>query len=72
MSRRRARRSVRGEKLRDDLERSGITVRAKSMSGLAEEAPQAYKDLDRVVDVVHRTGIARKVARTRPMGVVKG
>ena len=72
MSRRRARSSVRGEKLRDDLERSGITVRAKSMSGLAEEAPQAYKDLDRVVDVVHRTGIARKVARTRPMGVMKG
>jgi len=72
MSRRRARRSVRGEKLRDQLERAGITVRAKSMSGLAEEAPQAYKNLDRVVDVVHRAGIARKVARTRPMGVIKG
>jgi len=72
MSRKRARRSVRGEKLRDELERRSITVRAKSMAGLAEEAPQAYKDLDRVVDVVHRAGIARKIARTRPMGVMKG
>jgi len=72
MSRRRARRSVRGEKLRDDLERAHITVRAKSMAGLAEEAPLAYKDLDRVVEVVHKAGIARKVARTRPLGVMKG
>ena len=72
MSRGEARRRVRGERLRDDLERAGIVVRAKSMSGLAEEAPQAYKDLDRVVDVVHKAGIARKVARTRPMGVMKG
>jgi tRNA-splicing ligase RtcB len=39
---------------------------------LAEEAPYAYKDLDRVVNVVHEAGIARKVARTRPLGVIKG
>ena len=47
-------------------------LRAGSMSGLAEEAPEAYKDVDRVVDIVHRAGIARKVARTRPLGVIKG
>ncbi|NLD72168.1 MAG: RtcB family protein, partial [Chloroflexi bacterium] len=41
-------------------------------AGLVEEAPQAYKDLDRVVNVVHEAGIARRVARTRPLGVIKG
>jgi len=47
-------------------------VRAGSMSGLAEEAPTAYKDVDRVVEVVHRAGIARKVARLEPLAVIKG
>ncbi len=42
------------------------------MAGLAEEAPAAYKDLDRVVQVVHEAGLARRVARTRPLGVMKG
>lgn len=42
------------------------------MSGLAEEAPAAYKDVDRVVDVVHGAGIARKVARLTPLAVIKG
>ena len=71
-SRGEAKRRIRGEKLRADLEGADILVRAGSMSGLAEEAPEAYKDVDRVVDVVHRAGIARKVARTRPLGVIKG
>jgi len=55
-----------------DLESRGIAVRAGSMSGLAEEAPQAYKDVEMVVDVAHGAGISRKVARTRPIAVVKG
>jgi tRNA-splicing ligase RtcB len=42
------------------------------MSGLAEEAPAAYKDVNRVVEVVHGAGIAKKVARLRPMAVIKG
>jgi len=72
MSRSRARRLVRGQELRTRLEGQNITVRARSMAGLAEEAPEAYKDLDKVVGVVHVAGIARKVARTRPLGVMKG
>ena len=44
----------------------------KSMSGLAEEAPIAYKDIDEVINVVDRTGIAKKVARLIPLGVIKG
>jgi tRNA-splicing ligase RtcB len=55
-----------------DLEERGIVVRAGSMAGLAEEAPQAYKDVESVVDVAHGAGISRKVARTRPIAVVKG
>lgn len=55
-----------------DLESRGIAVRAGSMTGLAEEAPQAYKDVESVVDVAHGAGISRKVARTRPIAVVKG
>ena len=58
--------------LRQDLEGRGIHIRAGSMPGLAEEAPEAYKDVDRVVDVVHAAGIAKKVAKLRPIAVVKG
>jgi tRNA-splicing ligase RtcB len=72
MSRRQAKRTVRGTELRSKLEESGIHVRAGSMPGLAEEAPQAYKDVDRVIEVVHGAGIARKVARIVPTAVIKG
>lgn len=72
MSRHEAKRTVRGEKLRQDLESGGIKVRAGSISGLAEEAPQAYKDVDRVVEAVVGAEIARKVARLRPVAVIKG
>ena len=72
MSRARAKREVRGSELKDQLEQRGIAVRAGSMAGLAEEAPVAYKDVDSVVDVVDGAGIARKVARLRPIAVVKG
>jgi len=72
MSRKKAKKSVHGAGLRDQLEAQGIHVRAGSMSGLAEEAPVAYKDVNRVVDVVHGAGIARKVAKLRPVAVIKG
>ncbi len=72
MSRSQAKREIRGETLRQDLERDGIRVRAGSLPGLAEEAPAAYKDVDRVIDVVSRAGLAKKVARLRPVAVVKG
>ena len=72
MSRRQAKREVWGEDLRDELEEGGIRVRAGSMPGLAEEAPLAYKDVDRVIQVVHNAGIANKVARIVPIAVVKG
>lgn len=72
MSREKAKKQVRGDKLRQELEAQGIAVRAGSMSGLAEEAPQAYKDVDAVVETVSGAQIARKVARLRPVAVVKG
>jgi tRNA-splicing ligase RtcB len=63
MSRSQAKKSIRGSELREELEASGIQVRAGSLPGLAEEAPAAYKDVDRVIEVVHGAGIAKKVAR---------
>jgi len=72
MSRSQAKKSVRGDKLRVDLEKEGIIIRAGSMPGLAEEAPQAYKDVDSVVETVSGAQIARKAARLRPIAVIKG
>lgn len=72
MSRSAARRQIRGAELRRELLEQGIAVSCPSNAELAEEAPDAYKDVDRVVDVVSNAGIARKVARVRPVGVLKG
>ncbi len=72
MSRQKAKKTVRGERLREELQQDGIAVRAGSLAGLAEEAPVAYKDVDDVVQVVHEAGIARRVARLRPLAVIKG
>jgi tRNA-splicing ligase RtcB len=72
MSRKKAKKTVHGPGLREQLEASGIHVRAGSLSGLAEEAPVAYKDVNRVVEVVHGAGIAKKVARLKPLAVIKG
>jgi len=72
MSRTGARRQIGGAQLRRELADAGIVVRCPSNKGLAEEAPFAYKDVERVVDVVQRAGLARRVARLRPLGVVKG
>ena len=72
MSRKKAKKSIQGPLLREQLEGRGIHVRAGSMAGLAEEAPAAYKDVNRVVEVVHSAGIAKKIARLRPLAVIKG
>lgn len=72
MSRRAAKKAVDSRKLYDELLESGIHVSAGSMRGLSEEAPQAYKDIDEVVEVVHNANLAHMVARLKPLAVVKG
>jgi tRNA-splicing ligase RtcB len=72
LSRTAARKRMTGAELRRELEENGIVVRCPSNRGLAEEAPFAYKDVERVVGVVERAELAGRVARLRPIGVVKG
>jgi tRNA-splicing ligase RtcB (3'-phosphate/5'-hydroxy nucleic acid ligase) len=72
MSRSQAIKSIRGEQLSKDLEKQGITVRSASWKTLAEEAPFAYKDVSEVVEICHKSGISEKVARLKPLGVIKG
>ena len=71
-SRSAAKRSLRGADVAKALADKGITVKAGSMSSLAEEASQAYKDVNEVVDVTDKVGISHKVARAIPIGVIKG
>jgi tRNA-splicing ligase RtcB len=72
MSRTEAKRQTHGSDVQRQLAAQGIVVRGHSQAGLAEEAPDAYKDVQEVVRVVHEAGISRRVARLRPLGVVKG
>ncbi len=72
MSRTGAKHATSGAEVRRVLSERGIRVVAHSERTLVEEAPRAYKDVDKVVEVVHRAGIARKIASLRPLGVVKG
>jgi len=72
MSRKQARSSVRGKSVIREMEKRGVLVACASPKTLAEEIPEAYKDVSEVVDVVHAAGIAKKVVRLRPMAVVKG
>lgn len=72
MSRSQALKGVRGKDLAHDLEKHGIVVRSDSWKTLAEEAPSAYKDVNEVVGVCDGAGISKKVARLKPLGVVKG
>ncbi len=72
MSRNAALKQMRGEQVRAELSQQGIVVRTDSLKGLAEEAPYAYKDVSIVVDSVVGAGIARQVARVRPLAVIKG
>jgi len=71
-SRAAAKRHLTGREVLHELEAKGITVRAESLSGLAEEASEAYKDATKVVNIAHNAGISKIVARTRPIGVIKG
>ncbi len=72
MSRAAAKRQVRGEQLQREMEKRGIYVKAISMSGLAEEAGFAYKQVDEVIEACHMAGISKKVAKLIPVGNVKG
>lgn len=71
-SRHQAARGVSGRQLRDRLESAGVAVRPSSWRGLAEEHPDAYKDVDAVVQAAEGAGLCRRVARLTPLGVVKG
>ncbi len=72
MSRRKAKRTIRGDELQRNMEKRGIYVRAASMSGLAEEAGAAYKDIDEVIRSVAKAGISQPIVRLKPIGNIKG
>ena len=72
MSRSAARRNYTTESVRKNLESKGVYIKALSREGIIEETPEAYKDVDSVVEVSHSLGIATKVARLVPIGVIKG
>ena len=72
LSRKAAKRASKGRSIHRELEDRGILVRWTGRSTLAEEMPDAYKDVSEVVNVVHGAGISRKVAKLKPIGVVKG
>jgi tRNA-splicing ligase RtcB len=72
LSRTAATKAARGRDIQTELLRGGVVARSRSREGLAEEQPLAYKDVDVVVDIVHRAGLSLKVARLRPLGVIKG
>lgn len=72
LSRAAARKAARGRPLVRELEDRGIYVRSEGRATLMEEISEAYKDVARVVDVCHRAGISRRVARLVPMAVIKG
>ena len=71
-SRAAAKRHLRGRDVLESLAARGIIIRTDNLSGLAEEAPEAYKDVTSVVNVAHNSGISKIVARTKPIGVIKG
>ncbi len=72
LSRHAAKKALRGKSIQEEINKYGIYARAASKATLVEEVPMAYKDISDVVEVVHKAGIARLVARLRPLGVVKG
>jgi tRNA-splicing ligase RtcB len=72
MSRTKARKLWRGQRLQHEMEERGIYVRTASWSGLAEEAGPAYKDIDEVMEAIKKAGISKEVVRFVPIGNVKG
>jgi len=61
-----------GRRIDKELLEKGVIARAQTWKGLAEEQPEAYKDVDEVVSVVEQAGLSKRVARLRPIGVIKG
>lgn len=72
MSRTQALKEAAGRRIDKELLAKGVIARAQNLKNLAEEQPKAYKNVDDVVDVVHQAGLSKKVARMRPIGVIKG
>ncbi len=72
MSRTAAKKSAYAQNARQRLEERGVIVRAETRDGISEEIPEAYKDVDAVVNVVHNAGLSKRVARLKPIGVIKG
>jgi tRNA-splicing ligase RtcB len=72
MSRIRSIKDAKGRRIDRELLRKGIVAKSRSWKGLAQEQPRAYQDVDVVVDVVCKAGLSTKVARQRPIGVIKG
>lgn len=72
MSRNQAKRQWRGDQVVQELAKKGIIIKGHSLSGVAEEAPNAYKVVDQVVDVMHNSGVAKKVVRVKPLISIKG
>jgi tRNA-splicing ligase RtcB len=72
MSRSQALRRAKGRAIDQELAQQGILVRSQGRKTLGEEMPEAYKDVERVVDIMDRAGISPRVARLRPLAVVKG
>lgn len=72
MSRHAAMRAISGQEVINQLNQKGIIIKCRSMRGIAEEAPLAYKDIEDVIEVVHQAGLSKKVARLVPLAVIKG
>ena len=72
MSRTAAKKSAFAQNARERLEEMGILVRAETRDGISEEIPEAYKDVDAVINVVHNARLSKRVARLKPIGVIKG
>ena len=72
MSRHAAIKATQGRSIQRELENRGIIVRSRGKKTLDEEMPEAYKNIDKVVEIVHGAGLSRKVARMKPLGVIKG
>jgi tRNA-splicing ligase RtcB len=72
MSRKAALKAAHGRQLVDEMRQRGVVVMARGRGTVAEEMPEAYKDVSQVVETVHEAGLATKVVRLRPLGVLKG
>lgn len=72
LSRTKALKDAKGRNLLDELNRRGVVIQASGYKTIAEEMPNAYKDVSEVVNVMHEEGITKKVAKLRPIGVIKG